>query len=62
MVPWDYNCNYTHQTIATDLTDVRGITRSGHCYALDMIEKVTPEKLLMSTNQEQPFKEKEQSS
>ena len=27
-----------------------------------MIEKVTPEKLLMSTSQEQPFEEKEQPS
>ena len=51
-VPWDYNCNYTHQTTATDLTSVGGITRNDCCYAPDMIKKVTPEKLLMSTSQE----------
>ena len=50
MVSWDYNCNYTHQTAATNLTGVGGITRSRHCYAPDMIEKVTPEKLLMSAS------------
>ena len=25
-VPWGYNCNYTHQAAATDLTGVGGIT------------------------------------
>ena len=35
-VPWDYNCNYTHQTAATDFTGVRGITWNGRCYAPDM--------------------------
>ena len=47
VVPWDYNCNYTDQTTTTDLICVGGITRSRRCYAPDMIEKVTPEKLLM---------------
>ena len=61
-VPWDYNCNYTHQTATIDLTSVGGITRSGHCYAPDMIEKVAPEKLLMPVSEEQPSKEKEQPS
>ena len=61
-VPWDYNYNYTNQTAATDLTGVRGITRSGRCYAPDMTEKVIPEKLLMPTSEEQPFNEKEQLS
>ena len=61
-MPWDYNYNYTHQTAATDLTGVRGITRSGRCYAPDMTEKVIPEKLLMPTSEEQPSKEKEQPS
>ena len=42
-VPWDYNCNYTHQTATTDLTSVEGITRSERCYASDMTEKVAPE-------------------
>ena len=58
-VPWDYNCNYTHQTAATDLTDVRGITQSRHCYAPDMVEKVVPEKLLVPASEEKLFKEKE---
>ena len=39
VVPWDYNCNYTHQTAATDLTSVRGITRNGRCYTPNMIKK-----------------------
>ena len=25
-VPWDYNCNYTHQTDVNDLTGVGGLT------------------------------------
>ena len=58
-VPWDYNCNYTHQATAIDLTGVGCITRNGRCYAPDMIEKVTPEKFLMTTCQKQPSKEKE---
>ena len=57
-VPWDYNCNYTHQTTTTDLTRVEGITRIGRCYAPDMIEKVTLEKLLIPASEEQPSKEK----
>ena len=32
-IPWDYNCNYTHQTAVNDLTGVGGLTRSGRCYA-----------------------------
>ena len=60
-VPWDYNCNYTHQVAATDLTGVGGITRSEHCYAPDMAEKVAPEKLLVPTSEEQPSKEKNDS-
>ena len=58
-VPWDYNCNYTYQTVDTDLIDVGGITRSGRCYALDMVEKVTVEKLLTLVSEKQPSKEKE---
>ena len=62
VVPWDYDCNYTNQTSTTDLTSVGGITRSEHCYAHNMTEKVAPEKLLMPTSQEQPSKEKKQPS
>ena len=62
VVPWDYNYNYTHQTAATDLIDVGGITRSGCCYAPDMTEKVALEKLSVPTSEEQPSKEKEQPS
>ena len=58
-IPWDYNCNYTHQTAATDLTNVRDITRSRRCYAPDMTEKVVLERLLTSASGEQSSKEKE---
>ena len=58
-IPWDYNCNYTYQTTVNDLTSVRGISRNGRCYAPDMAEKVTSEKLLLPTSEEQPSKEKE---
>ena len=61
-VLWDYNCNYTHQTAATDLTGVGGITRSGRCYAPDMAEKVVSEKLLTPASEGQPSKEKERPS
>ena len=37
VVLWDYNCNYTYQAVATDLTGIGGITRSGLCYAPNMI-------------------------
>ena len=46
-VSWVYSCNYTHQIAATDLTGVRGITRSERCYASDIVEKVAPEKILI---------------
>ena len=51
-IPWDYNCNYTFQTAATDLTSVGGITQSRHCYAPYMTEKVVPEKLLTPASEE----------
>ena len=57
-MPWDYNCNYTHQTVATDLTGVGGITRSRQCYAPNMAEKVVSEKLLTPTSEEQPPRRK----
>ena len=62
VVPWDYNCNYTNQTAATDLTSVGGITQSRHFYAPDIVEKVALEKLLMPVSEEQPSKEKKQPS
>ena len=49
-------------TTVTDLTGVGGITRSGRCYALDMTEKVTPEKLSIPANEEQFLKNKERPS
>ena len=58
-VPWDCNYNYTYQTTATDLTGVGGITRSGRCYAHDMIKKVVSEKLLTPVSVERLSKEKE---
>ena len=57
-VPWDYHCNCIHQTAATDLIGVGGITRSGYCYAPVMEEKVIPKKLSMPVNEEHPSKEK----
>ena len=51
-VHWDYNCNYTHQTTVNDLTDVGGLTRSGHCYAPGLAKMVIPEKLSVRTNEE----------
>ena len=62
VVPWDYNCNYTHQTAINDLTGVGGLTRSGRCYAPSLAEVDIPEKILMPTNEEQPSKEKERLS
>ena len=44
-VPWDYRCNYTNETTATDLTGVRGITRSGCVYMPTITDKIAPEKL-----------------
>ena len=61
-VSWDYNCNYTHQTAATNLTGVGGITRNGRCHAPDMVEKVGSEKILTPTSEGQPPKEKERPS
>ena len=51
-VLWDYNCNYTHQTTAIVLIGVKGITRSRHFYAPNMIEKFAPKKLSMPTSEE----------
>ena len=31
-VPWDYNCNYTHQTTVNDLTSVGGLTQIGRAH------------------------------
>ena len=52
VIPWDYNCNYTHQTTVTDLTGVRGIARSGRYYAPNVVEKVALEKLSVLVNEE----------
>ena len=62
VIPWDYNCNYTHQIAVNDLIGVGGLTRSGRCYAPDMVEKVALEKLSVPVNEEQPSKEKERPS
>ena len=59
MVPWDYNCNYTNKVAAINLTCVGGMTHSGRCYSSTMIDKVTQEKLLVSTSKEQLPKEVE---
>ena len=59
-MPWDYNCNYTHQTAVNDLTGVGGITRSGLCYAPNLAELVAPEQLSVPINEEKrrPSREK----
>ena len=62
VVPWDYNCNYTHQTDINDLTDVGGLTWSGRCYALGLAEEVIPKSFPVPINEEQPFKENERLS
>ena len=49
MVPWNYNCNYTHETSVDDLTSVGNMTRTGRFYGHD---KVAQEKLLTLTNEE----------
>ena len=61
-IPWDYNCNYTYQTVVNNLTSIGAITQSERCYAPDMAENVTLEKLLLPTNEEQPSREKERLS
>ena len=58
VIPWDYNCNYTHQTAVNDLTGIGGITRNGRCYAPVMAEKVVSDELLILTSEEQPSKER----
>ena len=55
-IPWDYNCNYTHQTAVNDLTGVGGLTRSGRCYALGLAEEVISKNYPVPTNEEQPSK------
>ena len=61
-VPWDYNCNYTHQTAVNDLTSVGGLTQSGCCYAPGLAKEVILKNCPVPTNEEQPSKEKERLS
>ena len=58
-VPWDYNCNYTHQTDVNDLTRVGGLTRSGRCYAPGLVEEIIPMSCPVLVNEEQPLRENE---
>ena len=44
MVPWNYNCNYVHESTATNISSIGGMTRSGRCYMLSLVE-MTPPKL-----------------
>ena len=62
IIPWDYNCNYTYQTVVNDLTGVGGLTRNGRCYAPGLAEEVILENRPVPTNEEQPSKEKERLS
>ena len=57
-VPWDYNCNYTHQTVVNELTGVGGLTQSGR-YVPGLAEEVIPKNCPMPINEEQHFKENE---
>ena len=61
-VPWDYRCNYANETIATDFTGMRGITRSGRIYMPAIIDKVAPEKPSTPTELEQLSQEKKNGS
>ena len=51
-VPWDYNCNYTHQTAINDLTGVGVLTRSERCYTPGLAEEIIPKNCLVPTNEE----------
>ena len=51
-VPWDYNCNYTHQTDVNDLIGVGGLTWSGRCYAPSLAEEVIPKSCPVPINEE----------
>ena len=59
MVPCGYQCNYTNEGAAADLTGVGGMTRSGCCYSPTMMEKLTPKKLLVPISKERILKEGE---
>ena len=58
MVLWGYQCNYTNEAAASDLTSVKGMTRSGRCYSPAMMEKLMPKKLLVPISKEQLLKER----
>ena len=51
-IPWNYDCNYTHQIAVNDLTSVGGFTRSGRCYAPSLAEEVIPKSCPVPTNKE----------
>ena len=61
-VPWDYRYNYANEMAATDLTGVRGITRSGRVYMPTIMDKVTLEKPSTLVEKEQASQEKKYGS
>ena len=38
MVSWNYHCNYVNEPTATNISSIRGMTRSGRCYATTIVE------------------------
>ena len=61
-VPWDYNCNYTHQTDVNDLTGVGGLSRNGRCYAPGLAEEIIPQSCPVPVDEEQLLRENERLS
>ena len=53
VVPWNYNCSYTHQTDVNDLTGIGGLTRSGRCYAPGLAEEIIPQSCPVPIDEEQ---------
>ena len=54
MVPWNYNYNYVNELATANMLGIKGMTRSGKCYALVSAE-TTPLNLI-----KEPLKQKNQ--
>ena len=50
MVPLNYNCNYVNESTTTNISGTGGMTRSGRCYTLVMVETVPPKPMKDSLN------------
>ena len=40
MVPWSYHCNYVNGLVVANILRIGGMTRSGRCYALAVVETI----------------------